>query len=440
MAVKLIAMDLDGTLLNSQKVISPENQRALEIAVERGIKLAVSTGRALETIPSCVMDNPVFSYAITSNGAEIYRLDTGELLHAVNLMPDSVDAVLAIIGERPVGWEAFMEGKAFGDAYYVQHPWEFGIPSSAIGYIKKTRVPVENIKAFVHENRDHMAVLDLVVEEPELRRKIFRDLRESGEPLYVTASMDQRIEILHQDAGKAAGIRRLCELEGIDPKETAAFGDADNDLDMILLAGAGIAMGNAAEHVKEQADFITGDNDHHGVGEAFRKVLGIISLKEQEQHETFMREALHQAEKANALDEVPIGAVIVKDGTIISEGYNRRNIDNNTLSHAELNAIRKASKKLGDWRLEGCTMYITLEPCQMCAGALVQSRIDRIVLGAKNPKAGCAGSVMNLLQVKAFNHQVEIVDGILEEACSEQLSEFFQKLRTEKECHICKNE
>ncbi|MDO4617295.1 MAG: tRNA adenosine(34) deaminase TadA [Lachnospiraceae bacterium] len=165
-----------------------------------------------------------------------------------------------------------------------------------------------------------------------------------------------------------------------------------------------------------------------------------MSLKEQEQHETFMREALHQAEKANALDEVPIGAVIVKDGTIISEGYNRRNIDNNTLSHAELNAIRKASKKLGDWRLEGCTMYITLEPCQMCAGALVQSRIDRIVLGAKNPKAGCAGSVMNLLQVKAFNHQVEIVDGILEEACSEQLSEFFQKLRTEKECHICKNE
>ncbi|MDO4490262.1 MAG: tRNA adenosine(34) deaminase TadA [Lachnospiraceae bacterium] len=150
------------------------------------------------------------------------------------------------------------------------------------------------------------------------------------------------------------------------------------------------------------------------------------------QHEKFMREAIRQANKAAALEEVPIGCVIVKDGQIISRGYNRRNTDNNTLSHAELNAIRKASGKLGDWRLEGCTMYITLEPCQMCAGALVQSRIDRIVLGGKNPKAGCAGSVLNLLQVDAFNHQVEIVEGILTEECSSLLTDFFRQLREQK--------
>ncbi len=130
--------------------------------------------------------------------------------------------------------------------------------------------------------------------------------------------------------------------------------------------------------------------------------------------EHYMRLALQQARRAQALGEVPIGCVIVKEGQVIARGYNRRNTDHNTLSHAELNAIRKASRKLQDWRLEGCTIYITLEPCQMCSGAIVQSRIDRCVVGAMNPKAGCAGSVMNLLQVKGFNHQVDLTTGILE--------------------------
>ncbi len=121
--------------------------------------------------------------------------------------------------------------------------------------------------------------------------------------------------------------------------------------------------------------------------------------------EKFMGEAIRQAKKAYALDEVPIGCVIVYEGKIIARGYNRRNTDKNTLSHAELNAIRKASRKLGDWRLDGCTMYVTLEPCQMCAGAIVQSRIRRVVMGCRNPKAGCAGSILNLLQIPEFNHQ-----------------------------------
>jgi tRNA(adenine34) deaminase len=145
--------------------------------------------------------------------------------------------------------------------------------------------------------------------------------------------------------------------------------------------------------------------------------------------EKFMREAIRQAKKAEALMEVPIGCVIVREGKIIARGYNRRNTDANTLSHAELNAIRKASKKLGDWRLEGCTMYVTLEPCQMCAGALVQSRIDEVVIGCMNPKAGCAGSVLNLLEMDGFNHQVRVRRGMLEEECSSMLSEFFKKLR-----------
>ena len=145
-----------------------------------------------------------------------------------------------------------------------------------------------------------------------------------------------------------------------------------------------------------------------------------------------MRAAIKEAKKAYALEEVPIGCVIVRDGKIIARGYNRRNTDKNTLAHAELTAIKKASKKCGDWRLEDCTMYVTLEPCQMCAGAIVQSRMKKVVIAAMNPKAGCAGSVLNLLQMAEFNHQVEIERGLLEDECSMMLSTFFRDLREKK--------
>lgn len=148
--------------------------------------------------------------------------------------------------------------------------------------------------------------------------------------------------------------------------------------------------------------------------------------------EKFMKAAMREAKKAWKLDEVPIGCVIVYEGKIIARGYNRRNTDKNTLSHAELNAIRKASKKLGDWRLEGCTIYITLEPCQMCSGAIVQARITRAVIGSMNAKAGCAGSVLNILEMSEFNHQVDVTRGVLQEECSEMLSEFFRELRAKK--------
>jgi len=145
--------------------------------------------------------------------------------------------------------------------------------------------------------------------------------------------------------------------------------------------------------------------------------------------EHFMRLALKQAAKAKAIGEVPIGCIIVCGGKVVGRGYNRRNTNKTTLAHAELIAIDKASRKLGDWRLEGCTLYVTLEPCQMCSGAIVQSRIDRVVVGAMNPKAGCAGSILNILQMAEFNHQAELATGVLEEECQEVLQGFFQELR-----------
>lgn len=145
--------------------------------------------------------------------------------------------------------------------------------------------------------------------------------------------------------------------------------------------------------------------------------------------EDYMREAIKQAKKAAAMGEVPIGCVIVCEDKIVARGYNRRTTDKNTLAHAELQAIRRASRKLGDWRLEGCTMYVTLEPCQMCAGALVQARMTEVVIGCMNPKAGCAGSILNLLEMPEFNHQVKVVRGVLEEECSALLKNFFKDLR-----------
>ena len=156
-------------------------------------------------------------------------------------------------------------------------------------------------------------------------------------------------------------------------------------------------------------------------------------LREQEEkrptHEKYMKDAIRQAKKARALEEVPIGCVIVHEGKIIGRGYNRRNTDKNTLAHAEITAINKASRKLGDWRLEGCTLYVTLEPCQMCAGAIVQARIDEVVMASMNPKAGCGGSILNILEMPEFNHQVKVTRGILEEECSHMLTQFFKELR-----------
>lgn len=145
--------------------------------------------------------------------------------------------------------------------------------------------------------------------------------------------------------------------------------------------------------------------------------------------ERYMREAVRQARKAYALGEVPIGCVIVHDGKIIGRGYNRRNTDKNTLAHAEMTAIKRASRVIGDWRLEECTLYVTLEPCQMCAGAIVQARIPKVVMACMNPKAGCAGSILNILDMPEFNHQVETVRGVLEEECAAMLKNFFRELR-----------
>ena len=152
--------------------------------------------------------------------------------------------------------------------------------------------------------------------------------------------------------------------------------------------------------------------------------------------EYYMKKALSLAKRAAKIGEVPIGCVITCEGRIIARGYNRRNTDKSTLAHAEISAIKKASQVIGDWRLEDCTLYVTLEPCQMCAGAIVQARSPKVVFGTRNSKAGCAGSVLDVLNEPKLNHQVEIEEGILQPQCSEIMKRFFKRFRKNAKAEI----
>ena len=149
----------------------------------------------------------------------------------------------------------------------------------------------------------------------------------------------------------------------------------------------------------------------------------------QDMDEYYMRMALDLAEKAAQAEDTPIGAIIVYQDQIIGSGYNKRNAMGNPLGHAEIEAIHQAAQYMGDWRLEETTLYVTLEPCPMCAGAIIQARIPRVVIGAMNPKAGCAGSVLNLLQHPGFNHQADVITGVLQEESGQLMKTFFARLR-----------
>ena len=151
-----------------------------------------------------------------------------------------------------------------------------------------------------------------------------------------------------------------------------------------------------------------------------------------ERDEYYMKFAIEEAKKAGEMQEVPIGAVIVIGDEVISRAHNLRETEQRSVAHAELLAIDEACRSLGTWRLENATLYVTLEPCPMCAGAIVLSRVERVVYGASDPKGGCAGTLMNLLQEERFNHQAEVVSGVLDEECGAMLSEFFRELRRKK--------
>ena len=175
----------------------------------------------------------------------------------------------------------------------------------------------------------------------------------------------------------------------------------------------------------EQAEKIKKKNRKRNLVQKMSKIRASVLTED----EKYMKEAIRQARKAEALGEVPIGCVIVYEGKIIGRGYNRRMTAHSALAHGEILAIKKACRKMGDWRLEGCRIYVTLEPCPMCAGAIVQARIPQVIIGCMNPKAGCAGSVLDLFHQEGLNHRCQVETGILQEECSEMMKSFFRRLR-----------
>lgn len=427
---KLMAFDLDGTLLADDKKLPEVNKSAMEAAYQAGIVSVIASGRPLSALPGDLLQLPEIRYAIASNGALVYRTADMKCLRKELLKPSSVEQILEFTGTfdagnypegagMPVACECFYRGRAYTSENYAKHPEAFGVDGQHIRYVKKTRQPVPDIRSFIYKHKRELAGIDLIFGDMDLRKKVLDKLRGQNFDIRITYSVANRIEMSSGQVGKESALGFLTGKMKGGLAAAAAFGDADNDVTMLRAAGIGIAVGNGTATCREAADRVVAGNNDGGAAEGIRYLID----------RNFMIDAIEEAHKAEALDEVPIGCVIVKDGKIIGRGYNRRNTDANTLSHAELNAIRQASKKLGDWRLEGCTMYVTLEPCQMCAGALVQSRIDRVVIGSFNRKAGCCGSVINLVRNPDFNHQVEITGGILKEECSSMLTDFFQKLR-----------
>ncbi|MGF3066509.1 tRNA adenosine(34) deaminase TadA [Facklamia sp. P12945] len=157
-----------------------------------------------------------------------------------------------------------------------------------------------------------------------------------------------------------------------------------------------------------------------------------LDSNQQVQHKKWMLEAIKEAKKAEAIGEVPIGAVVVYNDEIIGRGFNVRESQHQATGHAEILAINQANERLQAWRLQGAKLYVTLEPCPMCAGASVLARLEQVIFATRDPKGGCSGSLMNLLQEERFNHQVEVIEGVLKEECSQMMSNFFRQLRQKK--------
>jgi len=276
MDIKLIALDLDRTTLDGSGRLSRGNREALLRAMAAGVHVCIASGRAFDALPRDVAALPGLEYAVTGNGAAVYRVPGRELLCRHVMTPASVDAVVDSTADRDVAWEVFIEGHSFADAAYVADPTRFGVPAAGIPYIQSTRAPVVDMRSFIAAHRTELDSFDVVVAEPDLRWALAEKIRAVTDEVFITSSAPQLLELSHRDAGKGSGVRFLADYLGIAPGQVAAFGDAENDRDMLDFAGVGIAVENAAENLKAAADYVTLRHDEDGVAWALEHILGII--------------------------------------------------------------------------------------------------------------------------------------------------------------------
>ena len=275
MGVQCIALDLDGTTLTDAKTVSAATERALEAAAARGIHVVIASGRAVDSIPKAVSSLVCIEYAVTSNGAAVYRLKDRTCLHRVTMNREIVEKVLRLTETAAVTCEAFIDGVPYGQREYVEDPVRFGAMPYAVEYIQTTRRSVADIRQFVREQADRLDGLDLIVSEEEQRKRLRSELESWRGQLYVTSSVRNRIELTSPDAGKASGLSFLLKYLGVSSDETAAFGDADNDIDMLKMVKWGIAVANASENCLKAASYQTLSNREDGVAWGICKILGI---------------------------------------------------------------------------------------------------------------------------------------------------------------------
>lgn len=259
--IKCIAFDLDDTILNSNKTLSERTQTALTEASKKGIALVPVSGRSYTTFPQCIRELSGAPYAIASNGAAIYDHTTGVRVHEWLLESKDVRSVMRSVGnfflEGQLTYEAFIDGIAYASADYIRQPTRFGVPASAVSYIQQTRHPSRYIIDFIFDNAAKLDSLDLILKEPGLFRMIQNTIRRATENVYITSSVPYRMEISNKNSGKAAGLRYVLDQLGITPEEALAFGDADNDAEMLRFAGIGVATKGASSDCLEAADFVT---------------------------------------------------------------------------------------------------------------------------------------------------------------------------------------
>lgn len=268
--IKLIASDLDGTLLTNKKELSQETRRALDFAIARGIEVIPATGRSYASVPAMLREYPGIHYILASNGGAVYSTKDEKRIYQCLMSVESVEAVLALPRPEHVIVEAFVDGIPYCEPRYLENPWAYGATDIGADYVRRTRRTVEDIDTFVVEHKHEMDEMSFVCAESE-EREIFRAGLLTIPDIFLTSSMDHLLEIGHVDAGKGKTLARLLDLLNVLPEEAMAFGDADNDCDMLTAVKYGIAMGNASEQCKRMAYAVTDTNEMDGVAKAIWK-------------------------------------------------------------------------------------------------------------------------------------------------------------------------
>lgn len=271
--IQLVALDLDDTLLNEKSQLTPGTKDALQALIRLGVEVVIASGRPFSSLPETVLSVPGIRFAITSNGAAIQQVPGGERIHGSTLSCHAVDVILSVTEQEPVLLETFIEGIAYADARYVADPVQYGASEHAVGYVQRTRRPVENIRVFITEHCGKLDSIDIICPQPEWKWGYLERIMALTSDVYLTTSCRQLLEISDIQAGKASALQHLCAQLNLTADQCVAFGNAENDIDMLQFAGLGIAVSNATPACLAAADRICGSNAEDGVAQVLWEIV-----------------------------------------------------------------------------------------------------------------------------------------------------------------------